>query len=237
MFQFESLRFGQAFHLPANDAEPSFEHTLPSLLIDEIECGLIACDGHGGLLFANRSAREELESARTLTVVDDRVRCVGGSAELDGAVHAAANQLRRQLLALGRGADRLMASVIPLRAPAGGASVLIMLGRRAPCSALGMELLATMHGLTLAERRVLAGLLAEEPPRRIAQNQGVALSTVRSHIKAIRDKFGVHSIEALLIRAAEVPPLTTSWRRCEGGAWRGAPAAAPARPRPALVAA
>jgi DNA-binding CsgD family transcriptional regulator len=230
MFPFESISISKTLRCPANDEGPI--DALAAVLVDEIECGVIACDARGELRFANRSAREELASGRALTVVGDHVR----SAALDAALFEAAAQRRRQLLTLGRGADRLMVSVIPLRAAeTGDASVLIMLGRRSPCSALGLELLAMMYGLTLAERRVLGALLAEESPRRIAENQGVALSTVRSHIKAIRDKFGVHSIEGLLIRAAEVPPLTTAWRRCDSGPWRGA--AAPELRRPALAAA
>jgi DNA-binding CsgD family transcriptional regulator len=203
-------------------------HGLAVALVDEIECGLITCDGHGELRFANRSAREELASGRALKTVDNVVRCaVGSSAQLDAALVDAAERNRRQLLTLGRAGDQLMASVIPLRA-SDSSAVLIMLGRRGPCSALGLEMLAMLYGLTLTERRVLGGLLAEGAPRQIAALNGVAVSTVRSHIKSIRDKFGVHSIEALLIRAAEVPPVTTAWRRFGGSLWRGAtPADAP----------
>ena len=190
-------------------------------LIDEIECGLITCDEHGRLLFANRSAREELASGRALKAVDQTVRsAVGSSTALDAALLEAARHGRRQLLSLGQPDDQLMASVIPLRAAEPqGSTVLIMLGRRGPCSALGLEMLAMLYGLTLAERRVLGGLLAEDAPRQIAAINGVAVSTVRSHIKSIRDKFGVHNIEALLIRAAGVPPVTTAWRQFGGGTW------------------
>lgn len=87
-----------------------------------------------------------------------------------------------------------------------------------------------LYGLTLAERRVLGGLLAEGAPRQIAAVNGVALSTVRSHIKSIRDKFGVHSIESLLIRAAGVPPVTTAWRRLGGGVFRDVPTSDANRP-------
>jgi hypothetical protein len=41
----------------------------------------------------------------------------------------------------------------------------------------------------------------------------VALSTVRSQIKSIRDKLGVANIEGIFVRAAEVPPVALAWRR------------------------
>lgn len=202
-------------------------------LIDEIECGLITCDGHGRLRFANRSAKEELASGRALKAVDHIVRSAVGSsaAPFEASLLDAARNGRRQLVSLGQPGDQLMASVIPLRhSDAQGATVLVMLGRRGPCSALGLEMLAMLYGLTLAERRVLGALLAEEPPRRIAAVNGVALSTVRSHIKSIRDKFGVHNIESLLIRAAGVPPVTPAWRQFGGGLWGGPPPSEGGRP-------
>lgn len=201
-------------------------------LIDEIECGLITCNERGQLLFANRSAREELASGRALKAVDQYVRsAVGSNSALDGALLEAARHGRRQLLSLGQPDDQLMASVIPLRAnESQGSTVLIMLGRRGPCSALGLEMLAMLYGLTLTERRVLGGLLAEDAPRQIAAVNGVAVSTVRSHIKSIRDKFGVHNIEALLIRAAGVPPVTTALRQFGGGAWAAGSSSHDSRP-------
>jgi DNA-binding CsgD family transcriptional regulator len=217
--------------LPTGQA-PDAMQGLAATLIDEIECGLITCDEHGRLRFANRSAREELASGRALKAVDETVRsAAGSSAALDAALLDAARHGRRQLLCLGHPDDQLMASVIPLRASeAHGSTVLIMLGRRGPCSALGLEMLAMLYGLTFTERRVLGGLLAEDAPRQIAAINGVAVSTVRSHIKSIRDKFGVHNIEALLIRAAGVPPVTTAWRQFGGGFWGNAASADANRP-------
>jgi DNA-binding CsgD family transcriptional regulator len=196
-------------------------------LIDEVECGLIACDVHGSLRYANRSAREELAAARALRLEEGAVRCASGSSQaLRSALIEAAIHSRRQLITLGRGADRMMVTVLPLRAEdVLQSSVLIMLGRRGPCSALGLEMLSKAHGLTLAETRVLGGLLADEAPRAIAAVNGVALSTVRSQIKAIREKMGVRNTEGLLILAAEVPPVTPAWRRLGGSIWNGAMAA------------
>ncbi len=90
--------------------------------------------------------------------------------------------------------------------------LLQVLGRRQPCSALGLETLAGSYGLTLAERRVLGALVREATPRDIARQHAVALSTVRTQISSIRAKFGTRSIEGLLLRAAEVPPVASALR-------------------------
>ena len=106
---------------------------------------------------------------------------------------------------------------------------LVVLGRRQPCSDLGLEMLAGSYGLTLAERRVLAALVREATPREIARQHAVALSTVRTQISSIRAKFGTRSIEGLLLRAAQVPPVA--------GALRLAGVSPAARPAAPLLAA
>ena len=106
-----------------------------------------------------------------------------------------------------------MVSVLPLSAAVGQvAQVLVMLGRREPCSALGLELLASSYGLTLAETRVLAALTHKATPREIAAQNAVAMSTVRTQISSIRAKLDVRSIEGVLLRAAEVPPMASALR-------------------------
>jgi DNA-binding CsgD family transcriptional regulator len=115
-------------------------------------------------------------------------------------------------VSVGSGADRLLVSVLPLRGNTGAARVLVVLGRRQPCSELGLEMLAGFHGLTLTERRVMAALLRRCSPREIAQQHGVALSTVRTQIHSIRAKIGTRSIDELLLRAAEVPPGASALR-------------------------
>ncbi len=230
MFQVKLVAFDQ--EAPARFVGNNAVHDLAVALIDEIEFGLIACDVHGSLRYANRSGREELATGTVLKLVGDVVRCADGCASaLSAALLEAAVNGRRQLMKLGQGADRLMGMVIPLRADTGvPASVLIMLGRRGPCSVLGLEMFSKVHGLTLTERRILSGLLADKAPRQIAAANGVALSTVRSQIKSIRDKVGVRNIEGLLIRAAEVPPVTPAWRRFGGSVWRTAAVSSQAQP-------
>jgi DNA-binding CsgD family transcriptional regulator len=46
--------------------------------------------------------------------------------------------------------------------------------------------------LTEAERSVLAALVAGRTPEEIAASQGVAITTVRTHIMRLHQKFGVN---------------------------------------------
>jgi DNA-binding CsgD family transcriptional regulator len=185
-------------------------------VLDEIELGLIVCTASGQSQTSNWCARQELASGRLLRHDQGVVRVAAqSSASLESAVRNAALHGRRQLLWLSHGDDQLWLCVAPLqRAAAPEPMALLLLGRRGLCSALGAELLGSVHGLTQAERRVLGGLLRQRTPNELADDLNVALSTVRSHLKSIRAKFGVCSIDALLTRAAELPPLAAALRIC-----------------------
>ena len=183
-------------------------------LFDEIECGLIVCDEQGVIHFANQAAQQEMASQRLLQRLGDRLgRASGCGGELDTAMRLAAQRGRRSLVRMTQGNDQLMVSVLPFQLPGAlSHQVLVVLGRRQPCSELGLEMLAGSYGLTLAERRVLGGLVRQATPREIASAHAVKLSTVRTQISSIRAKFGTRSIEGLLLRAAQVPPVANALR-------------------------
>jgi DNA-binding CsgD family transcriptional regulator len=205
------------FSNPSGDAgstAAATEQRLQRALVDEIECGLIVCDGQGHIDFTNQAAQRELGSAGLLLHVDGYLtRGPGAAGDLDTALRAAAQRGRRSLVRLQSADDRLLVSVLPFGPDGvGPGRVLVMLGRRQPCSDLGLELLAGTCGLTLAERRVLAALVRELTPREIAARHAVAMSTVRTQISSIRAKLGARSIEGLMLRAAEVPPVASALR-------------------------
>ena len=181
-------------------------------LIDQIECGLVVCDRNGEVLHANRAARRELDTGPILRCTDGLVRCQTGSqADLTSALHDAAIRERSRLLWLGSHDDRLMVVAMPIRVEECAIpTALLVMGRRSLCSPLGLEMLAIQHGLTHAERRVLRGLIANRTAREIALAHGVGLPTIRTQIQSVREKVGVRSIDALLLRAAQVPPIS-SW--------------------------
>jgi DNA-binding CsgD family transcriptional regulator len=183
-------------------------------LFDEIECGLIVCDEQGGIQFANHAAQQEMASQRLLLRSGNTLRGAAGSAgDVDSALRRAVQRGRRCLLRLMQAGDQLMVSVLPFQLQGVNTRhALVILGRRQPCSDLGLEMLAGSYGLTLAERRVLGALVREATPREIASAYAVKLSTVRTQISSIRAKFGTRSIEGLLLRAAQVPPVAGALR-------------------------
>jgi DNA-binding CsgD family transcriptional regulator len=69
-------------------------------------------------------------------------------------------------------------------------------------------MLSASHGLTYAEQRVLRALVDNSTVREIAALHGVSVTTVRSQIQAVREKLGARSIDALLLQAAALPPVT-----------------------------
>ncbi len=191
---------------------------LPMAIFDEIENGLIACDAQGQMHFANRAALQELEGQELLLGQGGVLRRAAGAAgDLDAALRLAAQRGRRSMVRLTRPGDQLLVSVLPLACRDGGpGQVLVVLGRREACSELGIEMLAGSYGLTLAERRVLGALMREARPREIAREHDVALSTVRTQISSIRAKLGARSVEGLLLRAAQVPPVAGALRLSAG---------------------
>ena len=71
-----------------------------------------------------------------------------------------------------------------------------------------MDIYARSQGLTAAEMSVLKDLCNGMKPKEIARQQGVAISTVRSHICSIRAKTRTGSIRDLVSSVSVLPPIT-----------------------------
>ena len=123
-----------------------------------------------------------------------------------------AQQGLRRMITLGSSECALSVAVIPLRLSAGTPLTLVMLGRRNLCQTLSAQGFAHCNGLTPAEAAVLAALSCGRSPGSIARSQGVALSTVRTHITKIRAKTGAASIRNLVERVAQLPPMVSALR-------------------------
>ena len=183
-------------------------------VIDALDVGVLVCDERGRLLLANAAARRELAAGGVLQLTEDGALDVCGGAGLlllRRAVHAAARARAYQLVPLRRGERRLMVSVQPMRATDGAPpSALLLLGRRRLCPELAVQELGRLYELTTAERRVLAGLLAGMAVAAMARERGVAVSTVRTQVAALRAKFGVRRIDNITRLVGE----RQCWARC-----------------------
>jgi DNA-binding CsgD family transcriptional regulator len=203
--------------LPPGDLRTSPVALLAALL-DEVDSGLIVCDGNGAIAYANHAARVALSARKLLHQTDSGLRLGGGThGQLDMALRQAVSTGRRRMLALTNDPEHLTLSVVPLpRDGSGNVRVLLLFGRHRLCSDLSLEMLGSLYGLTLMERRVMRGLVDELTPREIAGTHGVAISTVRSQLDSIRTKLGAGTIQDLLLRAASLPPMAAALRQIGG---------------------
>lgn len=190
--------------------------SLMARVLDEIDHGLILLDLTGRLLHANHPARRELGLARSLSAVDGML--VAGTrqqqAELRQAL-AEAERGRRSIVELPHVAQPLSLAFIPLDPREVGAAidtVLVMCSRSSGCETLTMQMFARAKRLTPAEQRVLTQLCAGCRVEDIASLQGVQLSTVRTHIKSLRQKTGASSIREIVRRMACMPQMTSVLR-------------------------
>lgn len=188
-------------------------------MLDEIDYGMLLLADESTVLHANHVARRELDAEHPLQLLGTqlRVRHAADLAPLRSALADATRRGLRRLVTLGAGPQRVTLAVVPLAAAGVGdaaaeAHALLVFGKRRVCPDLSAHWFARDHGLTPAEARVLAALCEGLAPGAIAAAQGVAMSTVRSQIGAIRSKTGTASIRDLVRRVAVLPPLVTALR-------------------------
>lgn len=205
--------------LPA-DEEPLAAAKLGwlALALDEIDYGIVVLGRDGQLLHANRRAQAEFAAGgHALVLADGRLKARRSqdSLALAEALSAAGRGLRR-LIEMDRDGERINVAVVPLPEPTGErpAAALVLMGRRHICENLSVQYFAHANQLTLAETRVLEALCAGETASAMASRQGVALSTVRTHIASIRTKTGTRSLQELVRRVAALPPLVSALRMC-----------------------
>jgi DNA-binding CsgD family transcriptional regulator len=201
---------------PAAAFSPAgLEQTLLLRVMDEIDYGVLVIDGHGRLRHANHLARHEMASGR-LIVCHGNV-LLGTTTEYTEMIQSAMEQAlrgQRKLLLLEKDDKELSMAFIPLSHPleSDAPSVLVLLSRQSACENLAVRMYARAQHLSPSEESVMMGLCRGLSIPDIAQNHGVAQSTVRSQIKALREKTGCSSIRKLLQRVNSLPPVVPALR-------------------------
>lgn len=191
----EAAELGWSRLHPHNDA-PSLPAGLLQHVLDQIDYGIACVDSSGGLLHANRAAREAWPRFRT--------ECE----PLRSAIRAASTRGIRRLVDAVNDQGSFKVAVIPLsELPDGNAQVLLVLGKRSVCERLSSYWYGVARGLTAAEQGVLEGIAAGRSPSDIARINGVSLATVRSHIATLRGKTGADNLYAQLREMAQLPPI------------------------------
>lgn len=189
--------------------------SLVTQAIDELDYGMAIVNRQGRLVLANHCARRMFERADGVCLLQqDRpvARHASREESLARAIQAAAHQGRRGLVVVGDDKRPQTVAVVPLGdQPVQG--VLLVFGKAQMCEALSVDHYARVHGLTHAEGMVLAALCDGDTPAEVAERFGVAVSTVRTQISAIRQKTRSGSIRELVRRVAVLPPIVPAFGR------------------------
>lgn len=184
-------------------------------VFDEIDYGMLLLDGQGRILHANHLARHELAQRRLLRACSGSL--MGNTPEhserIQQALDAALRGQRR--LVLMREGDRdLSMAFTPLSHPLEDdvPTVLVVLSRQNVCDNLAVRMFARALALSPTEEVVLLALCRGLDINEIAAENGVAVSTIRSQIKTLREKAGAPSIRRLLQRINSLPPVVPALR-------------------------
>lgn len=186
-------------------------------VLDEVDHGLILLDPSGHIVHANHAARRELALGRFLQrQADDQLQACALHAQAQ--LHHAWNEaLRdaRSIVELEHGDETLTLAFIPLGSRPASARidhVLIILSRTDAVQSLTLQMFARARGLTTTEQSVLGQLCAGRHAEQIAEQQGVQVSTVRTHIKNMRQKTGAGSIGEMVQRVSRLPQIVSTLR-------------------------
>jgi DNA-binding CsgD family transcriptional regulator len=186
----------------------------PALLrqmLDAIDYPVLLTTADGRLLHANHAGRARLHLAHPFLLLEGRVA---------GSDAAAAAGLIRLLRAGARG-DRCLEilqegrHLVPVAAaPVRGSGlpvpanlVMLTVARGNPCEDITLVGFAKAMGLTVAERRVLQGLIDGQAAPEIARSLLIKVSTARSHIRSILAKTEMSGIRGLLRQVSLLPPI------------------------------
>ena len=184
-------------------------------VLDEIDHGLLLVDLTGRILHANHPAHCELTSAQALCERDGMLwgSDDGRQRQIRQALKDAAHD-GRSIVELEHEATPLSLAFIPMASLPGGRidTVLIMCSKRQNCATLTMQMFARANRLTRAEQNVLRQLCDGHRAEEIAGLQGIRVSTVRTHIKSVREKTGSSSVREIVHRLARMPQVVSALR-------------------------
>jgi len=188
---------------------PGMDVTILMRVLDEIDYGVMLVDANGAMRYANQLALREMLGGGPLRLSGGRVHATT-SADQHTLAAAIADALRgrRRLFTADCVNGALPVAVVPMHGGDDDALALLVLGRRSAADTLTVDFYARSNGLTSAEATVLKRICVGLKPKDVAREQGVAISTVRSHICSIRTKTQTGSIRELLNRVAVLPPIT-----------------------------
>ena len=124
-------------------------------------------------------------------------------------------------------------AVMPLSAPG---YALLAFSKQQMCDTTTVTLFARERGLTGAEGQVLAQICKGLRPQQIATYHGVQVSTVRTQLRAIRQKTACDSVRELIKKISMLPPVSLYMTLSFPGLLDGVDNARPHEKQPAAFA-
>lgn len=183
-------------------------------MFDEIDYGLAVLGCDASIVLMNQLARDELEREKWVRQSGQRLTgCDAVSASrIDQALRAVQRD-RRSLISLEAQDGCLALSFVPLPAvshPAvlrlKGPAALVTFGKRSASNPLTLRMFGESCGLSGAEHELLPFVSRGMSAEAMAEQQHVAVSTVRSQLVSIRAKTGAASVCELMARLTTLPP-------------------------------
>ena len=199
----------------AAPAQDGLSQALLLRVLDEVDYGLLVIDAQGRIRHANHLARHEMSTGRV--IMTHAKSLLGHSTDLTAQIQVALEHAlrgQRRLLQLKQGDHELSMAFVPLTHPLefDAPTVLVLLARKNACDNLALRMFARSQSLSPSEEAVLLALCRGASIPEIAADHKVAESTVRSQIKALREKTGCGSIRALMQRVHSLPPVVPALR-------------------------
>jgi DNA-binding CsgD family transcriptional regulator len=195
--------------------DSAFEAGLLLRMMDEVDHGMLVIDGDGALRHANHLARFEMAQSRF--IMSHGQLLLGSTTQFSQQIEQATKQAlkgHRQLVSLQSDDRELSLAFVPLShaLESDAPTVLVMLSRQNVCENLAVRMYARANHLSPSEEAVLIALCKGYTIPEIAAEHRVAVSTVRTQIKALRTKTGCTSIRMIMLRVNSLPPVMSALR-------------------------
>ena len=192
------------------DNEQDNDPNILSLLFDEISHGVLVVNPQGRVTHSNRAARATMAGCGVLYTQQGELLALSPiDAKLLYAALDKASAGVRSLVKLSGSGVTLTLSAVPLQFKPGQAcqQIALFFERTAICDSGMFVFFARSHGLTRTEEQVLTLLCRGLSTPDIATELNVAVSTVRSHARALCFKTGSKGCRELINRIATLPPV------------------------------
>lgn len=161
--------------------------------LDQLRAGMIMCDGDGRVQWHNRCAGALLDAGDGIALRDGRLRAARrDEAERLRALFADVAGSRRAsaFLTLGEAGRALHVALQAPPGPRPDGAVFLVLTRAGAGTAISPDAIACLFGLSGAEARLAAGLVAGKTLEQYAAQRGVGIGTVRGQVKQVFAKTG-----------------------------------------------